>query len=110
MSATSDAALEAFCGSRTRLLTLGVLAAAEVPLTGYRVALVAGLPREKVYPELRRSIAAGSVVKGESGYSLVDREPRKLLRSRIRVVWSKYWDRPYGSSAGSVSRELREEP
>ncbi len=107
MSASSDPATEAFCGSKTRLLTLGVLAASEVPMTGYRVALVAELPREKVYPELDRAMASGLVTKSEKGYSLVDPDFRQLLRSRVRVVWSSYWDRPGGPSTGAVDEELR---
>jgi hypothetical protein len=108
MPASTDAAMEAFCGSRTRLLTLGVLASAEAPLTGYRVASVAGLPREKVYPELRKAMAAGLVIKDEGGYLLVDLEIRQLLRSRIRVVWDRYWDRPAGPSSEAIGAELWE--
>jgi hypothetical protein len=108
MPASTDVAMESFCGSRARLLTLGVLAAAEIPLSGYRVALVSALPREKVYPELRRAIAAGSVIKGEAGYSLVDPEIRELLRSRIRVVWNSYSGKPGRLSAEAADAELTE--
>jgi hypothetical protein len=108
MAASTDVVLEAFCGSRTRLLTLGVLASAEAPLSGYRLALVADLPREKVYPELRKAIAAGSVAKTEFGYSLVDPDLRQLLRSRIRVVWNSNWDRLGSRSSTAVDEELRE--
>jgi hypothetical protein len=108
MPATTDAALEAFCGSRTRLLTLAVLASAEVPISGYRVASAADLPREKVYPELRKAIAAGSVIKSAAGYSLTDPDLRQLLRSRVRVVWNSNWDRLGSRSSTAVDEELRE--
>jgi hypothetical protein len=108
MPTSTDATIEAFCGSKARLLTLGVLASAEVPLTGYRLARIAGLPREKVYPELRKAIAAGSVVKAETGYSLVDADLRRLLRERIRVTWDSYWDKPGNPSGQAVDVELRQ--
>lgn len=104
--AESDEALEAFCGSRARLLTLGVLASAEAPLSGYRVAEVAGLPRAKVYPELSKAVVVGVVERGELGYSLVDPELRALLRARIRVTWDLYLDQPDPSSSEAVRREL----
>jgi len=52
----ADPALLSLFGSQTRLLTMAVLANADEALTGYRVAKIAGLPREKVYPELRKGI------------------------------------------------------
>lgn len=107
MPAESDDALEAFCGSRARLLTLGVLAAAEAPLSGYRVAEVAGLPRPKVYPELRKASEAGIVARSERGYSLVDPELRSLLRTRVRVTWDWYWDRSDRPTSEALERELR---
>lgn len=75
-------------------------------MTGYRVALVAELPREKVYPELRKAIAAGSVTKTKLGYSLVDPEIRQLLRSRVRVVWGSYSYGPEGTASDTVDPEF----
>jgi hypothetical protein len=106
MTVSTDPAIEQFCGSRARLETLGVLAAAETPMTGYRVAQIAGLPREKVYPELRKAVALGTVEKGEAGYSLIDGDLRTLLRERVRVTFESAWDRPL--SARAVEAELRQ--
>jgi hypothetical protein len=108
MPVWADEKIQSFCGSRARLLTLAVLAAAEVPMTGYRVAAVAGLPREKVYPELRAAIESSSAVKSERGYAMVDEDLRRLLRARTRVTWDSYWDRPGRPSADAVDRELDE--
>jgi hypothetical protein len=107
MAAESDEALESFCGSRTRLLTMSVLASAEAPLSGYRIATVAGLPREKVYPELQRAISVGSVEKTASGFVLNDSDMRLLLRKRVRVTWDNYWDRTDRPSGEAVDRELK---
>jgi hypothetical protein len=106
MAAESDVVLESFCGSRTRLLTMSVLASAEAPLSGYRIASVAGLPREKVYPELQRAIAVGSVEKTASGFVLIDTDMRSLLTKRVRVTWDNYWDRSDRPSTEAVDREL----
>ncbi len=106
MPAYSDLALSGFCGSRARLLTLSVLAAADAPLTGYRIADVSGLPRAKVYPELRKALAVGSAQKTASGYTLVDLDLRRLLRKRVRVTWDAVWDAPDRRSTGAVDREL----
>ena len=86
MTVTPDPALVAFLGSETRARTLGVLANAEFPMTGYRVAVVAGVPRSRVYRELRRAIEAGIVRIEKDGYRLIDPDFRILLRKRIR--WS----------------------
>jgi hypothetical protein len=107
VSVSTDSALESFCGSRTRLLTLAVLASADAPLTGYRIAAVAGLPREKVYPELNKARSAGSVIRDGAGYSLVDPELRALLRVRTPVTWNSYWDRADRPSPDTVDAELR---
>jgi hypothetical protein len=85
---------------------MSVLASAEAPLSGYRIAKVAGIPREKVYPELRRAVAVGSVAKSATGFFLIDPDVRELLRKRIRVTWDTYWDRPGRLSTGAVDREL----
>lgn len=102
MRPTVDPALAALCGSETRALTLGVLANAELPMSGYRIAKVADLPRPKVYVELAKAIAAGSVRKGVRGYRLTDLGIRALLRPRVRLFWSGDW------SAPSVSRARQE--
>lgn len=106
MPAASDRALESFCGSRVRLLTLSVLAAAEAPLTGYRVAAVAKLPRAKVYPELRKALSTGVARKTSAGFSLVDPDLRQLLRKRVRVTWDEVWDGSQRGSTEAVNLEL----
>lgn len=93
MQPTVDPVLAAVFGSRTRLLTLAVLANAEKPLTGYRVAAVAGLPRPKVYAELRRAKRVGLTRELAAGVVLVDADVRALLRKRVRVRWDEEWDR-----------------
>jgi hypothetical protein len=97
MEATLDSVLTSLFGSRTRLLTMAVLANAEEPLTGYRVAKVAGLPRQKVYPELRRGIETGLVTRVSSGFLLSDPDVRALLRKRVRIRWDEEWDRARAS-------------
>lgn len=87
---TGDA-LTAFCGSGTRVATLGVLANSEEPLTGYRVAKLAGLQPIKVYRELDKANKSGLVQKTARGYRLVDSDIRSLLRKRIRVSWFQSW-------------------
>jgi hypothetical protein len=77
-------------------------------MTGYRLAQVAELPREKVYPELRKALASGSVRKTVSGYSLVDVDLRQLLRERVRVTFESAWDRPGTGSSQGVEAELRQ--
>lgn len=101
MRADIDSRIVALCGSETRVLTLGVLANAEMPLSGYRVAKVAGLPEIKVYQELRCNVEAGLVEKSAKGYTLLDPDVRALLRKRIRLSWSEEW---YAGEAARASR------
>lgn len=118
-----DPAVLGFAGSRTRLLTLAVLANADGSLTGYRVAKIAGLPPIKVYQELRRAQAVGLVQRppGETGYQLTDAELRRFLQRRVRIRWDDEWDaarRGWGRetprllSAGldATRRRIRENP
>ena len=93
MRAGVDPALLSLFGSQTRLLTMAVLANADESLTGYRIALIAGLPREKVYPELRKGVATRLLVRTPDGYQLIDEDVRRLLRKRVRIRWDKEWDR-----------------
>ncbi len=102
-----DPALASLFGSRTRLLTMAVLANAEEPLTGYRVAKVAGLPRQKVYPEIRRGVDAGLVVGTPSGFRLCDPDIRALLRKRVRIRWTEDWDRARRGRSPEVMGDLR---
>lgn len=106
MKTTPDPALESLFGSRTRLLTMAVLANADEPLTGYRVAKIANLPREKVYPEIRRGIEAGLIERREVGFRLCDLDVRTLLRKRVRIRWDEEWDRSRTTWAGTVMDEL----
>ena len=91
MEAIVDPVLIAFCGSETRVLTLGILANSNVPLTGYRVSKITGLQPIKVYRELDRAANSGLVEKSTRGYRLVDTDLRALLQKRIRVSWSGSW-------------------
>ena len=108
MTLSVDPAIESFCGSKTRLLTFGVLASAEAPTTGYRVALIAGLPREKVYPVLREGGATGAIRKLETGFILVDLGLRQLLVERVKVTFDSAWERPGNTSSRPGEEELRE--
>jgi sugar-specific transcriptional regulator TrmB len=63
-------------------------------MTAYRVATLSGVPRTKINAEIRRLETAGFVrsrplEKGRSGWELVDPDIRRLLRKRIRIVWSE---------------------
>ena len=83
---------------------MAVPANAEQPMSGYRVAKVAGLPRQKVYPEIRRGVDAGLVVETPSGFRLADADVRALLRKRVRIRWTEDWDRPGGPVARGHGR------
>ena len=89
MRSNIDPALVDLVGSEARLLSLAVLANADAPMTGYRVAAVADLPRQKVYPLLRRALDSGIVRRTEAGYVLIDGDIRDLLRRRVRIEWSE---------------------
>lgn len=107
MAERTDPAIVAFCGSETRARTLGVLANAEFPMSGYRVARVAGVPEPKVYLELRRAVKAGIVRREPGGFQLTDADLRALLRRRIRLYWAKDWDRTRSSWPSETPRLLR---
>jgi hypothetical protein len=92
MAELTDPALVAFCGSVARARTLGALANAVAPMTGYRVAKVSGVPEPKVYPELRRALRAGIVRKEGKGFRLIDEDLRFLLQKRVRLYWDVDWD------------------
>lgn len=87
-----DPGLLEFCGSEARLLALGVLANAERPMTGYRVAKVAELPPIKVYEQLARGVKVGIVRKTGRGYVLADTDLRTLLQKRVRLFWAVDWN------------------
>ena len=121
MSERADRSLVAFCGSETRVRTLGALANAEFPMSGYRIAKVAGVPEPKVYPELRRGVKAGIVRKEKDGYRLIDSDLRALLQKRVRLYWDVDWDRSrvgwkdetprlLKSGLSAIRRRLRDNP
>jgi hypothetical protein len=89
-------------GSEARILSLAVLANAGRPLTGYRVAQLAGLPRIKVYEQLQRAERANWILRVADGYRMPEGELRTLLRQRIRVAWSS-------DLAASVDSRARQE-
>lgn len=103
-----DPVLVALTGSETRARTLGVLANAERPLTGYRIAKLAGLAETKVYRELARAAQAGLVKKEESGFLLVPSDLRNFLRVRFRVAWSEDWARTYDQRMERARARIRE--
>jgi DNA-binding transcriptional ArsR family regulator len=83
----------ALLGSANRVRTLAPLANAYRPMTAYRVAQLAGIPRTKVYEELRRLRDAGVLQerrtrRGTSTWSLLDADMGLYLRKKIRIAWS----------------------
>ena len=104
-----DSALVELVGSRARLLSLAVLASAQGPMSGYRIARVADIPRQKVYPILRRAVNAGLVRKTDRGYILNDGDVRNLLRRRIRLEWSGDGPDSGPDSSATVSTAARED-
>lgn len=84
----------AVLGSANRARTLATLAGAYRSLTAYRVARLAGIPRTKVYNELRRLSNVGVVRErrergGRSTWILLDLDLGLYLRKRIRIGWSE---------------------
>jgi hypothetical protein len=108
MGEQTDPALVAFCGSEARARTLGTLANAVAPMTGYRVAKVSGIPEPKVYPELRRAVRAGIVRKEVNGYRLIDEDLRLLLQKRVRLYWDLDWDRARAGWSGETPELLKQ--
>ncbi len=88
MKVEPDPALTQLFGSRTRLLSLAVLANADRPLTGYRVARTAGLSKIKAYEQLRAALAAGWLVRSGPGFVMPEGDLRTFLRRRLRIRWS----------------------
>lgn len=97
MSDVLPARLIALCGSETRVRTLGVLAATERPMTGYRIGRAGGIPLPKVYRELKRLRRSGLVRQDRDGWTLADPHVAALFREHLRIV-------PAGSS-GTARRE-----
>lgn len=91
MRGAVDRRLVALCGSETRVRTLGVLANAFGPLTGYRIGRTAQVPLPKVYRELRRLQSARLVANTSGGWVLRDPDVGALLRKRYRVAWAGDW-------------------
>lgn len=108
MPRATDPALKQLVGSRVRLLTTAVLASSDEPLTGYRIAKIADLPREKVYPELSKGLESGLLRKEPSGFCLADEDIRALFRKRIRIRWDSEWDRARKGWMEKTSSELQE--
>lgn len=86
MPGPSEARLLALCGSETRVRTLGVLAATEGPMTGYRIGRAGGIPLPKVYRELKRLRRSGLVRQDRDGWVLDDPHVAALFRAFLRVV------------------------
>lgn len=88
--------LAALFGSATRGATLGVLANGERPLSGYRIAKLAGCQQTKVNAvlfALRDEKLVVSVPLGPNrrGWVLEDPDLRRFLRRKFRVSWSEDW-------------------
>ena len=72
---------------------MAVLANADEPLTGYRVSKIAGVPAQKVYPQIKKGVEAGTVKEVKRGFVLSDPDIRELLQKRVRIRWDEEWDR-----------------
>ncbi len=88
-----DAGLSSFAGSETRVRLLAVLANAQHPLTGYRVAKTGMVSVSKAYPELGRLAKSHLVIHTARGWSIQDEDVATLLRKRVRIVDSGEWFR-----------------
>lgn len=100
-------------GGQGRALVLGVLASANGPLSGYRVAKLTGGQKIKVSAELKRLAEVGIVRQGRNAegrtvWDLVDPDLRQLLRRRIRISFDQDWDKGRPGSGEAVDRLLRE--
>ncbi len=89
----TDPALSGLVGSETRLRVLAVLANAQRPLSGYRVAKTGAVSISKAYPELERLAASKLVIRSARGWSIRDEDVAALLRKRVRIVDSGDWFR-----------------
>lgn len=111
MVAKVDPGLEAAFGGATRLLTMGALASASRPLTGYRVAQIISGQRTKVYSELSR-LAKSGVVRRISAppapdtWLLQDQDLRSLLRKRVRISSLDDWFNVRDSQTSDVGSTL----
>jgi DNA-binding transcriptional ArsR family regulator len=100
-------------GSEVRSSILAVLANANGPLTGYRIARTGGLPQPKVHVQLRRLAQAGVVVRKPEGWLLVDRRLAALFTRHHRVLGWEDWrqeHRRLERAGPSVMDELRRLP
>ncbi|MGC2788748.1 MAG: hypothetical protein WA547_01665 [Thermoplasmata archaeon] len=86
-----DSTLLALFGSETRFRLLAVLANAQHPLTGYRVAKTGEVSISKAYPELNRLAKVKLAAHGPHGWTIVDKDVALLLRKRVHVVDSEDW-------------------
>lgn len=78
----------AFAGSKTRVLTLGVLANAERPMTGYRVAKTAGLAPIKVYGGTSQGDEGRDGREGSRRVRACRQRPPFVLARKVRIFWS----------------------
>jgi hypothetical protein len=83
MSSRAPPELVALCGSVARASTLGALARAAGPVSGYRIGKTGSIPFPMVYKELERLRRAGLVSKRDGGWVLADAEVRRLFARRF---------------------------
>jgi hypothetical protein len=109
MAVGLDPGVRRLFGSGNRARTLAVLASVTRPLTGYRVAQLAGAQRIKVNRELRQLARGGLVVRrrtaaGRNGWLLSDPDLRAFLAGRVRVTFPDAWAE-FDPSKGRAVRE-----
>jgi hypothetical protein len=105
-------------GNAARAGALAVLANAERPISGYRIAKMTGCQETKVNAVLAKLraeelVAAVSVGQNRAGWILADPDLRRFIRRRVRISWSEdlLEDRKLNSSgAMETMRRLTELP
>jgi hypothetical protein len=94
MSSRAPPELVALCGSVARAATLGALARAAGPVSGYRIGKAGAIPFPMVYKELERLRRAGIVSKRDGGWILADAEVRRLFARRFPARNLGRWSSP----------------
>jgi DNA-binding transcriptional ArsR family regulator len=89
MGANVDPQMVLLIGSETRAAVLTVLANANGPLSGYRIAATGRVAQPKVHLQLHRLQDAGFVDKKKGGWVLMNPSVRSLFNGRMPV---QGWD------------------
>lgn len=110
MGGSLDPALAVLFGSEARALSLGVLANAKRPMTGYRVAKTAGIPKIKAYAQLKAAAQAGWIERRGNMYWMPEGDLRSLLRKKVRLYWYEDWLSDRAPQKGRAEELARRRP